>query len=160
MDCKIIHISEHNATGSDQTPIKNYYLSQRISYNGDNSALACLSTGMRLAILESEDEQENLVEIAKENPKLFNEEIFIDRIDSIEKQETDSCFTFEKSSGEKAILKNVDCRGSRRRFLCESVDVDEFENITENVTDKFAAVKAKFFSPFGDYGESNFHVHL
>lgn len=153
--CSESIIAEFNSTESGQFTIKNYFLSHRVAYNGDDSVLACLSAGMRLATIESKAEKDNLIAIAKKNPKLFENDIFIDGVNLIEDQKKDSCFTFRKPSKQKTIIQQLHCDVVINKFLCESTEiVDEYEDDASlNETETIIDVKAKFYSHFGDYGE-------
>lgn len=134
--------------------MKNYYLSQRVEYTWDDALISCLSSGMRIATIESKLEGKNLIDIARKNSKLFDREIFIDGNNLVENQTPETCISIYKSKRGKANLKSVACSDNRRHFLCEDIIVaDNFEEPSENLNDARVDVRDKFFMRIGDYSK-------
>lgn len=119
--------------------LKNYYMSQRVNYNCIQSMLFCLSNGMNLASLKTDEEISNLLNIAWKNMKLFKDEFFVNSI-----------FGESLCQAIKGNVINYNANLEQKiKFLCEDVVVAD--NFDEPKTVEFVDVKSTFFDPLGSF---------
>jgi len=148
-----------NTTGTGEITLKNYYLSQRITYNWIDSFLSCKSVGMRLAYIESKAEINNLGAIAKHNPKLFARKIFIDGHDLTDAQSppTEQCYSVQKYARSKLEIRLEECTGKTQKFLCEKFEV--VDNYEDPFPNNSLDVKETFLNYLGKYEAKTYYVN-
>lgn len=146
----VVQFSEYNDTDEGQQIVKEYYVSDPITYSWHESYLSCKSNGMQMAHIDSADEIKNLGRLARRNINLFRTEVYIDGKNLTANQTSSSCFSFWKLIRGKYEFREVECDGKSRKFMCQNVEVvKDYEANKEETID----VKVTFFTKVGDYGE-------
>lgn len=100
---------------------------------------------MRLARIQSEEERNNLLTIAKENWKLFKDEFFVDANDD----SIFSCQTFKRPFRGNFLVNTAELENQLSKFLCEDVEVAE--TFEDKQSREVIDIKLTFFQPIGDY---------
>lgn len=109
---------------------------------------------MHLARVDSRDEMRALAAIARNNKKLFDEDVHLDGKNFVTSNNADTCFSVLKKGKGKLNVDTVMCDVTSHKFLCEDVEVMEtFVEPTYVTQQEVLDVKATFFRYIGDYGE-------
>lgn len=109
----------------------------------------CASNGMRLAKFQSSDEFSNLLTIAREKGKYFEEDFYV----SDENDSEISCINYKKLFRGGFQTNDVDSSYHLSKFLCEDIQItDNFEAL-EPI--KEVDVKSTFFQAIGSYSNDN-----
>lgn len=129
--------------------------------------MSCKSVGMRLALIETDDERNNLATMARRNTKLFQQKIFVDAYnltvedddyqDEYERREPEPCYSVRKEPRSKLEIRSEKCNSESHKFLCEYVEVvDSYDD--PSVGDTNVDVKATFFTYIGNFGKVVVHT--
>lgn len=135
--------------------MKQYYLSQRLTYTWSQSYVLCKSVGMRLAMIESKNERDNLRNIVTAHPKLFQEEFHVDGHNMTASQKPSTCLSISRVMRGKLRANEVGCNSNDKKFMCEDVDVvDEYVEPAVKPKELNLDTRKTFFSYLGTHGES------
>lgn len=146
--------AEHNTTDVGLHTVKHYYISQRITYSWVDSYAFCKTNGMHLARVDSKEEMRTLAAIARNNKKLFGEDVHLDGSNLVTSDSVDTCFSVLKKGRGKLNVDTVLCDVTSHKFLCQDIEVVEtFEEPPSSNYQEVLDVKATFFTYLGDYGE-------
>lgn len=116
---------------------------------------------MRLAVIETDAERINLAAVARRNGKLFRKKVFVDgyNLTVIEddyederRKEPEPCYSLQKETKSKLLIRSEKCNGESNKFLCERFEVvDSYDDpqLSYNKID----VKATFFTYVGGFGK-------
>lgn len=162
--------SYHFNTPEAGVGVKNYFLSQRVTYNWVDSYMYCKSVGLHIATVNTPVEMKNLAIIANGEPTLFKDAVYIDGKTS---EKSDKCLSILKRSKGRFEIRRVECHNKRERFLCEEVELAA-QALTESKTqesplssrmniadlddDERVDVRETFFRELGTF--SKFHICL
>lgn len=151
---------EINETAEGQHTVKQYFLSERITYSWLNAYVSCKAVGLKLAYISSEDELQNLVWFSRRKIKHFNSNFYVDgfkfmQFDGEFEKQKPVCLAFQKKLRGTFETKRIECASDASAFLCESIDVvnDYGEKAALEAAD--VNVKATFLQPLAQgYSQS------
>lgn len=149
----VVQFSEYNDTDQGQHVVKDYYVSDLITYSWHESYLSCKANGMQIAHIDSADEIKNLGRLTRRKIDLFRTEVHLDGKNLTATQNASSCFAFWKLIRGTYEFQEVECDGEPRKFICQTVEVVKDYDEKQATKEETIDVKATFFTKVGDYGE-------
>ncbi|KAG4076870.1 hypothetical protein HA402_008456 [Bradysia odoriphaga] len=143
--------------------LKRYYSSHRIYYKWIEAFTICKSGGMRMALIETDDELNQLA--AMGNGTLFEDRVLID-IHNLtltdpdsDGSERESCYYMQKYRGGKVEIHSQKCNLELDRFLCEQTKiVDSYDSEKDRPSDDKFDVKEKFFTHIGNFATKKYYA--
>ncbi|XP_037037353.1 macrophage mannose receptor 1-like [Bradysia coprophila] len=166
---KFIGSYKYNTTDDGKITLKRYYSSHRITYKWTEAFMVCKSSGMRMALIETDDELNNLAAMGRQNGKLFEDKVFVDGYnltvaeydpdsDDSDGSENEPCYSMQKYRRGKLEIRHEKCNGKLNKFLCERTEiVDRYYEENRPGDDKID-VRATFFTYIGSFETKKYYA--
>ncbi|KAG4076871.1 hypothetical protein HA402_008457 [Bradysia odoriphaga] len=162
---KFVGSYKYNTTEDGKATLKRYYWPHRITYKWIDAFMVCKSIGMRMALIETDDELNNLIAMARRNSKIFDEKVFVDGYD-LAVTESDSngtdtkpCYSIQKLRKGKLKIHSENCNYYSNKFLCEQTEIVDICDYEKNhASDDIVDVKATFFKYIGNFESKKYYA--